>query len=155
MEGGLTEPAETPDTPKHELVIRAGRGSNERTWQENLIVLSLEMFLVSDLSSQNPLEHIQCQETLLTAHRRPPSMSPRCMLLSPIVNPVCLPFPPPVESADGLCFHLTGVCVNYIPDTMGLSHDSWEISRDTLELEVKLGTGCFADVFYGKETFLN
>ncbi|KAF3702478.1 Tyrosine-protein kinase Fyn [Channa argus] len=54
-----------------------------------------------------------------------------------------------MESADGLCFNLTGVCVNYIPDTLGLSHDAWEISRDTLELEVKLGTGCFADVFYG------
>lgn len=61
----------------------------------------------------------------------------------------CLPSP--VESADGLCFNLTGVCVNYIPDTVGLSHDAWEISRDTLELEVKLGTGCFADVFYGKK----
>lgn len=73
------------------------------------------------------------------------------MFLSPVVNPVCLAFPPPVESADGLCFNLTGVCVNYIPDTMGLSHDAWEISRDALELEVKLGTGCFADVFYGKE----
>lgn len=76
---------------------------------------------------------------------------PHCMFLSPVVNPVCLAFPPHVESADGLCFNLTGVCVNYIPDTMGLSHDAWEISRDTLELEVKLGTGCFADVFYGKE----
>ena len=70
---------------------------------------------------------------------------------SPLVNPVCLAFPPPVESADGLCFNLTGVCVNYIPDTLGLNHDSWEISRHTLELEVKLGTGCFADVFYGKK----
>ncbi|RVE56151.1 hypothetical protein OJAV_G00233400 [Oryzias javanicus] len=54
-----------------------------------------------------------------------------------------------MESADGLCYHLTGVCVNSIPDTVGLSHDAWEISRDTLDLEVKLGTGCFADVFYG------
>lgn len=42
--------------------------------------------------------------------------------------------------------------MNYIPDTVGLSHDSWEISRGTLELELKLGTGCFADVFYGKKT---
>lgn len=41
--------------------------------------------------------------------------------------------------------------MNYIPDTVGLSHDAWEISRDALELEVKLGTGCFADVFYGKK----
>lgn len=66
---------------------------------------------------------------------------------------MCLAFPPPVESADGLCFNLTGVCVNYIPDTVGLSHDAWEISREELELEVKLGTGCFADVFYGKGVF--
>lgn len=43
------------------------------------------------------------------------------------------------------------MCVNYIPDTVGLSHDSWEISRETLNLELKLGTGCFAEVFYGKE----
>uniref|UniRef100_H2S7D5 Tyrosine-protein kinase n=1 Tax=Takifugu rubripes TaxID=31033 RepID=H2S7D5_TAKRU len=53
------------------------------------------------------------------------------------------------EHADGLCFNLTGMCVNYIPDTVGLSHDSWEISRETLNLELKLGTGCFAEVFYG------
>lgn len=76
---------------------------------------------------------------------------PHCMFLSPVVNPVCLAFPPPVENADGLCFNLTGVCVNYIPDTVGLSHDAWEINRKALELELKLGTGCFADVFYGKE----
>lgn len=68
---------------------------------------------------------------------------PRCMLT------LC-PIPPPVEHADGLCFNLTGVCVNHIPDTVGLSHDSWEISRETLNLELKLGTGCFAEVFYGK-----
>lgn len=43
------------------------------------------------------------------------------------------------------------MCVNYIPDTVGLSHDAWEISRDTLELELKLGKGCFGDVFYGKD----
>ncbi|XP_075872418.1 tyrosine-protein kinase Fyn isoform X3 [Nelusetta ayraudi] len=53
------------------------------------------------------------------------------------------------EHADGLCFHLTGVCVNYTPDTVGLSHDAWEISRDALELQLKLGKGCFGDVFYG------
>ncbi|KAF7231562.1 tyrosine-protein kinase Fyn [Nothobranchius furzeri] len=53
------------------------------------------------------------------------------------------------ESADGLCFTLTGVCVNYIPETVGLSRDAWEISRDALQMEVKLGSGCFAEVFYG------
>lgn len=43
------------------------------------------------------------------------------------------------------------MCVNDIPDTVGLSHDAWEIDRDTLELELKLGKGCFGDVYYGKE----
>lgn len=42
--------------------------------------------------------------------------------------------------------------MNYIPDTVGLSHDAWEISRDALNLEEQLGTGCFAEVFYGKKT---
>ncbi|KAM9551685.1 tyrosine-protein kinase Fyn isoform 3-T5 [Salvelinus alpinus] len=54
-----------------------------------------------------------------------------------------------MESADGLCFNLTGVCVNCTPDTMGLTHDSWEIARDSLEFEVKLGAGCFAEVWCG------
>ncbi|XP_039512204.1 tyrosine-protein kinase fynb isoform X2 [Pimephales promelas] len=53
------------------------------------------------------------------------------------------------ESADGLCFNLTGVCVDYTPDTVGLSHDSWEIVRESLRLETKLGAGCFADVWCG------
>lgn len=43
--------------------------------------------------------------------------------------------------------------MNYIPDTVGLSHDAWEISRDALKLEVQLGTGCFAQVFYGKKIY--
>ncbi|XP_051510762.1 tyrosine-protein kinase fynb-like isoform X2 [Myxocyprinus asiaticus] len=53
------------------------------------------------------------------------------------------------ECADGLCFTLTGVCMVYTPDTVGLSHDSWEIARDSLTLEVKLGAGCFAEVWCG------
>lgn len=52
--------------------------------------------------------------------------------------------------ADGLCYQLTGVCVNYTPDTVGLTHDAWEVTRESLELEVKLGAGCFADVWCGK-----
>lgn len=42
--------------------------------------------------------------------------------------------------------------MTYIPDTVGLSHDAWEISRDTLEFELKLGMGCFAEVWSGKKT---
>lgn len=38
----------------------------------------------------------------------------------------------------------------YIPDTVGLSHDSWEIVRESLTLDRKLGAGCFADVWCGK-----
>ncbi|XP_066532366.1 tyrosine-protein kinase fynb isoform X2 [Hoplias malabaricus] len=51
--------------------------------------------------------------------------------------------------ADGLCYHLTRVCVSYTPDTVGLTHDSWEIPRESLQLDVKLGAGCFADVWCG------
>lgn len=40
--------------------------------------------------------------------------------------------------------------MNNSPDTLGLSHDAWEVSRDSLELEVKLGAGCFAEVWSGK-----
>ncbi|XP_072559311.1 tyrosine-protein kinase fynb isoform X2 [Paramormyrops kingsleyae] len=53
------------------------------------------------------------------------------------------------ESADGLCYHLTSVCVNLSPETVGLSHDAWEVSRDSLSLELKLGAGCFAEVWFG------
>ncbi|XP_053372311.1 tyrosine-protein kinase fynb isoform X3 [Clarias gariepinus] len=51
--------------------------------------------------------------------------------------------------ADGLCYHLTSVCVNNTPETVGLTHDTWEIARDSLQLNVKLGAGCFADVWCG------
>ncbi|XP_067273522.1 tyrosine-protein kinase fynb isoform X1 [Pseudorasbora parva] len=54
-----------------------------------------------------------------------------------------------MESADGLCYNLTGVCIDYTPDTVGLSHDSWEIARESLTLDMKLGAGCFADVWCG------
>ncbi|XP_028653420.1 tyrosine-protein kinase fynb isoform X2 [Erpetoichthys calabaricus] len=53
------------------------------------------------------------------------------------------------EKADGLCFNLTTVCKNYTPHTLGLSKDQWEITRDSLNLEKKLGMGCFAEVWYG------
>uniref|UniRef100_UPI00398F3C73 tyrosine-protein kinase Fyn isoform X2 n=1 Tax=Pristiophorus japonicus TaxID=55135 RepID=UPI00398F3C73 len=53
------------------------------------------------------------------------------------------------ESADGLCHNLTMVCTNMVPQTVGLAKDSWEILRESLILEKKLGQGCFADVWYG------
>ncbi|KAG7257107.1 hypothetical protein CRUP_026249 [Coryphaenoides rupestris] len=53
------------------------------------------------------------------------------------------------KSADGLCCNLTHVCVSGTPGTMGLTHDAWEVSRASLELELKLGAGCFADVWFG------
>ncbi|XP_041090078.1 proto-oncogene tyrosine-protein kinase Yrk-like isoform X3 [Polyodon spathula] len=52
-------------------------------------------------------------------------------------------------SNDGLCSCLLKACPNSTPQTLGLSHDAWEISRDTLRLDTKLGQGCFGDVWMG------
>lgn len=38
----------------------------------------------------------------------------------------------------------------YIPQTFGLAKDAWEVSRDSIDLERKLGQGCFAEVWAGK-----
>ncbi|XP_018599219.1 tyrosine-protein kinase fynb isoform X1 [Scleropages formosus] len=54
-----------------------------------------------------------------------------------------------MESADGLCYNLVQVCVNNSPETVGLAHDAWEIARESLVLELKLGAGCFAEVWFG------
>ncbi|KAI4890508.1 hypothetical protein NFI96_011445, partial [Prochilodus magdalenae] len=51
--------------------------------------------------------------------------------------------------ADGLCHRLTGVCPTVRPHTQGLAKDAWEISRESLSLEVKLGQGCFGEVWMG------
>ncbi|XP_072544132.1 tyrosine-protein kinase Yes-like isoform X2 [Salminus brasiliensis] len=51
--------------------------------------------------------------------------------------------------SDGLCHKLTGVCPTVRPHTQGLAKDAWEISRDSLALEVKLGQGCFGEVWMG------
>lgn len=53
------------------------------------------------------------------------------------------------EHADGLCHRLTTVCPTVKPQTQGLSKDAWEIPRDSLRLEVKLGQGCFGEVWMG------
>jgi hypothetical protein len=84
--------------------------------------------------------------SVVTLHPPSPPLPP---LLPPSLRP------PPVESADGLCYILTGVCVTGTPGTLGLTHDAWEVSRTSLELEVKLGAGCFADVWFGKTNKAN
>jgi hypothetical protein len=37
------------------------------------------------------------------------------------------------------------------PQTLGLAKDAWEISRSSIALERRLGTGCFGDVWLGME----
>ncbi|PWA18013.1 hypothetical protein CCH79_00004082, partial [Gambusia affinis] len=53
------------------------------------------------------------------------------------------------EHADGLCHKLTTVCPTVKPQTQGLAKDAWEIPRESLQLEVKLGQGCFGEVWMG------
>lgn len=36
------------------------------------------------------------------------------------------------------------------PQTQGLARDAWEIPRESLRLDVKLGQGCFGEVWMGK-----
>ncbi|XP_028848707.1 proto-oncogene tyrosine-protein kinase Src isoform X2 [Denticeps clupeoides] len=50
---------------------------------------------------------------------------------------------------DGLCHCLTEVCPVLKPQTQGLARDAWEIPRDSLRLDVKLGQGCFGEVWMG------
>lgn len=42
------------------------------------------------------------------------------------------------------------IASNYTPQTVGLAKDAWEVARDSLFLEKKLGQGCFAEVWSGK-----
>jgi len=53
--------------------------------------------------------------------------------------------------ADGLCVQLTTPCQAIEkPDTVGLSHnDQWEIPRNSIQLQKKLGAGQFGDVWKG------
>ncbi|XP_074917056.1 tyrosine-protein kinase Fgr isoform X2 [Chelonoidis abingdonii] len=53
------------------------------------------------------------------------------------------------EFNDGLCHLLTRVCPNMKPQTMSLSKDAWEITRESVSLDKKLGMGCFGDVWMG------
>ncbi len=58
------------------------------------------------------------------------------------------------EHSDGLCYRLTTVCPTVKPQTQGLAKDAWEIPRESLRLEVKLGQGCFGEVWMGKTPLL-
>ncbi|XP_026857819.1 proto-oncogene tyrosine-protein kinase Src-like isoform X2 [Electrophorus electricus] len=51
--------------------------------------------------------------------------------------------------ADGLCQALTDICPVLKPQTQGLARDAWEIPRKSLQLAVKLGQGCFGEVWKG------
>ncbi|XP_030588890.1 proto-oncogene tyrosine-protein kinase Src isoform X1 [Archocentrus centrarchus] len=53
------------------------------------------------------------------------------------------------KHADGLCHSLTDVCPVLKPQTQGLAKDAWEIPRESLRLDVKLGQGCFGEVWMG------
>ncbi|KAM3830217.1 tyrosine-protein kinase Fgr isoform 2-T3 [Vipera latastei] len=54
-----------------------------------------------------------------------------------------------MEYNDGLCYLLTKVCPTLRPQTMGLSKDAWEIRRESINFDKKLGMGCFGDVWMG------
>lgn len=54
-----------------------------------------------------------------------------------------------MEVNDGLCYLLTAPCTTTKPQTLGLAKDAWEIDRNSIALERRLGTGCFGDVWLG------
>ncbi|KAM9536998.1 proto-oncogene tyrosine-protein kinase Src-like isoform 1-T8 [Salvelinus alpinus] len=54
------------------------------------------------------------------------------------------------KHSDGLCHCLTEVCPVLKPQTQGLARDAWEIPRESLHLDLKLGQGCFGEVWMGK-----
>ncbi|KAM9759070.1 proto-oncogene tyrosine-protein kinase Src-like isoform 2-T2 [Menidia menidia] len=54
------------------------------------------------------------------------------------------------KHSDGLCHALTDVCPVSKPQTQGLARDAWEIPRESLHLDLKLGQGCFGEVWMGK-----
>uniref|UniRef100_A0A3Q2V657 Tyrosine-protein kinase n=1 Tax=Haplochromis burtoni TaxID=8153 RepID=A0A3Q2V657_HAPBU len=56
---------------------------------------------------------------------------------------------PSPEHADGLCHSLTDICPVLKPQTQGLAKDAWEIPRESLRLDIKLGQGCFGEVWMG------
>lgn len=71
------------------------------------------------------------------------------------LNPSRLQPPPWLGTNDGLCYYLTKPCINSTPLTLGLGRDAWEVSRETLSLQRKLGQGCFGDVWTGEAKTAN
>ncbi|KAL3974920.1 hypothetical protein ACER0C_023546 [Sarotherodon galilaeus] len=53
------------------------------------------------------------------------------------------------KHADGLCHSLSDICPVLKPQTQGLAKDAWEIPRESLRLDIKLGQGCFGEVWMG------
>lgn len=56
------------------------------------------------------------------------------------------------QDADGLCCRLTYPCRAEKPVTLGLSYntkDAWEISRESIKLQSRLGAGQFGEVWAG------
>lgn len=84
----------------------------------------------------------------------PCSLRSACMLHSSHRTPSLPPPPPcpppPAEYNDGLCHLLTRACPAMKPQTLGLAKDAWEIVRESISLDKKLGMGCFGDVWMGK-----
>lgn len=76
--------------------------------------------------------------------------SPLTTLLSLICLFTLSPFLFSSEHSDGLCHALTDVCPVAKPQTQGLARDAWEIPRESLRLDVKLGQGCFGEVWMGR-----
>ena len=62
----------------------------------------------------------------------------------------CYTYIPIPESADGLCCKLTVPCPKEMPNTGGLGKDAWEIPRESLTLDQRLGAGQFGEVWKGE-----
>jgi len=52
-------------------------------------------------------------------------------------------------TSDGLCCLLTKPAPAYQPTTITMARDVWEITRDELTLQKKLGAGMFGEVWKG------
>jgi len=55
-----------------------------------------------------------------------------------------------LAAADGLCCRLTQPCPIDKPATFSIAKDVWEIDRNQLTLQKKLGAGMFGEVWKGK-----